>query len=82
MDEVGRGTSTFDGLALATACAEKLIENLTLTLFATHYFELTQLQNQYTSVENIHFEATEHKDEIIFLHHAKPGAAKKVMAFK
>ncbi|WP_119343710.1 DNA mismatch repair protein MutS [Facilibium subflavum] len=77
MDEVGRGTSTFDGLALATACAEKLIQISAYTLFATHYFELTELANKYPHVRNIHFEATEHKNGIIFLHHAKPGAALK-----
>lgn len=77
MDEIGRGTSTFDGLALAMACAEKLLKIEAYTLFATHYFELTHLAAQYSNLENIHFEATEHKDNIIFLHHAKPGAAAK-----
>ncbi len=77
MDEVGRGTSTFDGLALAMACAEKLIKIKAYTLFATHYFELTHLAAQYSNVENIHFEATEYRDNIVFLHHAKEGAALK-----
>ncbi|GGF94292.1 MULTISPECIES: DNA mismatch repair protein MutS [Cysteiniphilum] len=77
MDEIGRGTSTFDGLALAMACAEKLLKIEAYTLFATHYFELTHLAAQYPTLENIHFEATEYKDNIIFLHQAKPGAALK-----
>jgi DNA mismatch repair protein MutS len=77
MDEIGRGTSTFDGLALAMACAEKLLKIKAYALFATHYFELTHLGAQHFGLENIHFEATEHKDNIIFLHHAKQGAALK-----
>ena len=77
MDEIGRGTSTFDGLALAKACVEKLTEISAFTLFATHYFELTELENKYKSIKNIHFEAKEYKDNIYFLHKAKQGSAKK-----
>ena len=77
MDEIGRGTSTFDGLALAKACAEKLTKISAFTLFATHYFELTELENKYKSIKNIHFEAKEYKDNIYFLHKAKQGSAKK-----
>lgn len=77
MDEIGRGTSTFDGLSLAQACAEKLSKINSFTLFATHYFELTDLENKYKNIKNIHFEAKEYKDNIYFMHQAKPGAAKK-----
>lgn len=77
MDEIGRGTSTFDGLALAMACAEKLLKTKAYTLFSTHYFELTYLAAQHQKLENLHFEATEYKDNIIFLHQAKLGAALK-----
>ncbi len=76
MDEVGRGTSTFDGLALAWAIANHLIEkNQSFTLFATHYFELTQLPETYATAENIHLSAVEHKDNIVFLHAVQPGPA-------
>ena len=76
MDEVGRGTSTFDGLALAWAIANHLIEkNKSFTLFATHYFELTQLPETYPTAENIHLSAVEHKDNIVFLHSVQPGPA-------
>ncbi len=76
MDEVGRGTSTFDGLALAWAIANHLIEkNQSFTLFATHYFELTQLPETYVTAENIHLSAVEHKDNIVFLHAVQPGPA-------
>ncbi|APC97369.1 DNA mismatch repair protein MutS [Francisella frigiditurris] len=77
MDEIGRGTSTFDGLSLAQACAEKLSKMNSFTLFATHYFELTDLENKYKNIKNIHFEAKEYKDNIYFMHQAKSGAAKK-----
>ncbi|GAB4221782.1 MAG: DNA mismatch repair protein MutS [Francisella sp.] len=77
MDEIGRGTSTFDGLALAKACAEKFAQIGSFTLFATHYFELTELSKQYPNVCNIHFEAKEYKDNIYFMHKAVKGAAKK-----
>jgi DNA mismatch repair protein MutS len=76
MDEVGRGTSTFDGLALAWAIAKALIEkSRAYTLFATHYFELTRLANDYRSVANVHLSAIEHKDRIVFLHHVDDGPA-------
>ncbi len=78
MDEVGRGTSTFDGLSLAWACAEHLANHVkAFTLFATHYFELTELPNQIASVANVHLDATEHNDDLIFLHHIQRGAANK-----
>jgi DNA mismatch repair protein MutS len=74
MDEVGRGTSTFDGLALAWAIARHLIEkNRALTLFATHYFELTRLALDYREAANVHLEAVEHKDTVVFLHEVKEG---------
>ena len=76
MDEVGRGTSTFDGLALAWAIARHLIETTrSFTLFATHYFELTQLADVHPSAANIHLSAIEHKDRIVFLHAVQPGPA-------
>lgn len=76
MDEIGRGTSTFDGLALAWAIARHLIEhNKSFTLFATHYFELTQLPETWPTAANIHLSAIEHKDHIVFLHAVEPGPA-------
>jgi DNA mismatch repair protein MutS len=76
MDEVGRGTSTFDGLALAWAIARHLIEHSrSMTLFATHYFELTQLPQSHPSAANVHLSALEHKDRIVFLHAVQPGPA-------
>lgn len=76
MDEVGRGTSTFDGLALAWAIARHLIEQTrSFTLFATHYFELTQLPERHASAANVHLSAVEHKDSIVFLHAVQPGPA-------
>ncbi len=76
MDEIGRGTSTFDGLALAWACADHLAQkSRAFTLFATHYFELTHLPGQYDSIKNVHLDAVEHGDEIIFMHRLKPGPA-------
>ena len=76
MDEIGRGTSTFDGLALAWAIARHLVEkNRALTLFATHYFELTALAQEYRQVANIHLDAVEHKDTIVFLHAVEEGPA-------
>ena len=77
MDEIGRGTSTFDGLSLAKACAEKFAKIGSFTLFATHYFELTDLVNDYQNIKNTHFEAKEYNDEIYFMHKALDGAAKK-----
>ncbi len=76
MDEVGRGTSTFDGLALAWAIAVWLIEQTkSYTLFATHYFELTQLPNAHAACANVHLSAVEHKDSIVFLHAVQDGPA-------
>ena len=76
MDEIGRGTSTFDGLALAWAIARHLIEkNGARTLFATHYFQLTQLAEEYRQVANVHLDAVEHKDAIVFLHSVEEGPA-------
>jgi len=76
MDEVGRGTSTFDGLSLAWAIAEFLItKNCSLTLFATHYFELTRLALDHKNVANVHLDAVEHKDSVVFLHAVEEGPA-------
>jgi DNA mismatch repair protein MutS len=76
MDEVGRGTSTFDGLALAWAIARHLAEkNRSLSLFATHYFELTRLALEYREVANVHLDAVEHKDSVVFLHSLEEGPA-------
>jgi len=76
MDEVGRGTSTFDGLALAWAIARHLVEQVkSFTLFATHYFELTQLPELHPAASNVHLSAIEHKDSIVFLHAVQPGPA-------
>src|SRR5260221_1667188 len=76
MDEVGRGTSTFDGLALAWAIARHLIEkNKSSSLFATHYFELTRLALEHKDVANVHLDAVEHKDSVVFLHAVEEGPA-------
>ncbi|MBI1395251.1 MAG: DNA mismatch repair protein MutS [Betaproteobacteria bacterium] len=76
MDEVGRGTSTFDGLSLAWAIARHLVErNRSYCLFATHYFELTRLAEDYREVANVHLDAVEHKDRIVFLHALEEGPA-------
>lgn len=76
MDEVGRGTSTFDGLSLAWACAYYLAEQVNaFTLFATHYFELTALPSKVASTVNVHLDATEHNDSIVFLHSVQDGPA-------
>lgn len=76
MDEIGRGTSTFDGLSLAWACAHYLAQGVrAFTLFATHYFELTALNDEISTVQNVHLNATEHGDKIIFLHTVQPGPA-------
>lgn len=76
MDEVGRGTSTFDGLALAWASAAFLAERIkAFTLFATHYFEMTALPEQYSNTVNVHLKATEHDERIIFLHSVEQGPA-------
>ncbi len=76
MDEIGRGTSTFDGLALAWAIARQLLDvNKCLTLFATHYFELTHLAQEFKQAINVHLDAVEHKDRIVFLHSVEEGPA-------
>jgi DNA mismatch repair protein MutS len=76
MDEIGRGTSTFDGLALAWAIARQLLEkNRALTLFATHYFEMTRIAQEYKEAANVHLDAVEHKDSIVFLHAVAEGPA-------
>ncbi len=78
MDEIGRGTSTYDGLALAWACAEALLENnRALTLFATHYFELTQSVGSQAGCANVHVNAVEHGDTIVFQHQVLEGAASR-----
>lgn len=78
MDEVGRGTSTFDGLSLAWACAEYLVDQVkALTLFATHYFELTRLAEQKEAMNNVHFDAHTHEGQLAFLHQVKPGPASR-----
>ncbi len=76
MDEIGRGTSTYDGLALAWACATYLARKVrAYTLFATHYFELTRLAESERGVRNVHLDAVEHKDRIVFLHSVQEGPA-------
>ena len=76
MDEIGRGTSTFDGLSLAWACAWHLSTvNRSYTLFATHYFEITALPDEIRGISNVHIDAVEHGDKIVFLHSVKPGPA-------
>jgi DNA mismatch repair protein MutS len=76
MDEIGRGTSTFDGLALAYAIARHLLDsNRSYTLFATHYFELTRLAEEFTQLSNVHLSAIEHQHSIVFLHSVNEGAA-------
>ncbi len=78
MDEVGRGTSTFDGLSLAWATSVHLAEKVcAFTLFATHYFELTTLPEFYPSIENIHLDAIEYSEQIVFLHQVQSGPASK-----
>ncbi|MBA3564025.1 MAG: DNA mismatch repair protein MutS [Gammaproteobacteria bacterium] len=76
MDEIGRGTSTFDGLSLAWACAHYIGESIgAFTLFATHYFELTALADELPDCANVHLDATEHADSLVFLHAVKEGPA-------
>lgn len=78
LDEIGRGTSTYDGLSLAWACAEMLaLKTKAFTLFATHYFELTLLAQEISSLVNVHLDAMEHDDNIIFMHAVQEGAASK-----
>jgi DNA mismatch repair protein MutS len=76
MDEIGRGTSTFDGLALAFAIAKHLLtKNRSFTLFATHYFELTKLAEEFKQIRNVHLDAVEYKNHIVFLHKVTEGPA-------
>ena len=76
LDEIGRGTSTFDGLSLAWAVAKQLLEkNKALTLFATHYFELTRIVDDFKQAANVHLDAVEHWQGIVFLHKVEAGAA-------
>ena len=78
MDEIGRGTSTYDGLALAWACAEHLAQpDGPFTLFATHYFELTTLAETHDGMHNIHFAAAESGDSVVFLHECQEGPANR-----
>jgi len=78
MDEIGRGTSTYDGLSLAWACAEYINNTINaFTLFATHYFELTQLADSAKGMFNVHLNAIEHNDSIKFMHNVQQGAANK-----
>ncbi len=78
LDEIGRGTSTYDGLSLAWACAEMLACKIkAFTLFASHYFELTLLAKQIDTLANVHLDAVEHDDNIIFMHTVQEGAASK-----
>ena len=82
MDEIGRGTSTYDGLALARACAEHLAAQVgAFTLFATHYFELTALANEIAGVANVHLDAAEYAsaagEQLVFLHQVRPGPANR-----
>ena len=78
MDEVGRGTSTYDGLALARAAAVHLAANSkAYTLFATHYFELTELAAEYPSIANVHLDAVEYGDQLVFMHAVKEGPANR-----
>jgi DNA mismatch repair protein MutS len=78
MDEVGRGTSTFDGLSLAWAAAVELASSVrAFTLFATHYFELTSLPELCPTMANVHLDATEHQDHVVFLHNIQEGPANR-----
>tara|TARA_R110001583_G_scaffold78901_2_gene213623 strand:- start:6627 stop:9119 length:2493 start_codon:yes stop_codon:yes gene_type:complete len=78
LDEIGRGTSTYDGLSLAWACAEMLaLKTKAFTLFATHYFELTLLAQEISTLANVHLDAMEHDDNIVFMHAVQEGAASK-----
>lgn len=77
LDEVGRGTATFDGMSLAWGISEKLIEKKGIVLFATHYHELTELANKYPSVKNLYVKVIERNNEVIFMHEVAPGKADK-----
>jgi DNA mismatch repair protein MutS len=82
LDEIGRGTSTFDGLSLAWAVAEFLVKKGALTLFATHHFELTSLASTLPQVANLHLEACEHGDQIVLLHTVREGPASQSYGLK
>jgi DNA mismatch repair protein MutS len=76
LDEIGRGTSTFEGLSLAWAVAKQLLEkNRSYTLFATHYFELTRIADEFKQASNVHLDAVEHGSNIVFMHKVEEGAA-------
>ncbi len=76
VDEIGRGTSTFDGLSLAWACAKDLASRISaFSLFSTHYFELTNLAEQFKGIKNVHLDAAEHGNDIVFLYTVKAGPA-------
>jgi DNA mismatch repair protein MutS len=76
MDEIGRGTSTFDGLSLAWSCGVELATRIhAFTLFATHYFELTTLPEEYPGIANVHLDAVEHGDSVVFMHRVREGPA-------
>ena len=78
MDEIGRGTSTFDGLSIAWATALALANQVkAITFFATHYFELTALPEQHAAMANVHLDATEHEDHVVFLHQIQEGPANR-----
>src|SRR5690606_20555795 len=78
MDEVGRGPSTYDGLSLALACAGHLAREVRpFTLFATHYFELTELAETHATCANVHLDAVEHGERLVFLHAVQEGPANK-----
>ena len=78
MDEIGRGTSTFDGLSIAWATALALANQVkAITFFATHYFELTALPQQHAAMANVHLDATEHEDHVVFLHQIQEGPANR-----
>jgi DNA mismatch repair protein MutS len=83
MDEVGRGTSTFDGLSLAWAAAVELARSVqAFTFFATHYFELTSLPELCPTMANVHLDATEHRDHVVFLHNIQEGPANRSFGLK
>jgi DNA mismatch repair protein MutS len=76
MDEIGRGTSTFDGLSLAWACGVELAARIrAFTLFATHYFELTTLPDEHAGIANVHLDAVEYGDRVVFMHAVREGPA-------
>ena len=78
LDEIGRGTSTYDGLSLAWACAASLARDArAFTLFATHYFELTELPDHFEAIANVHLDAREHRSRIVFMHRVLPGPANR-----